>query len=295
MDQPNPPSSSSKPSPPAGVSPVPAPWLLKAKLYLFTKLLSPGNREDPVLQGLPPGSYSPSETVHSSALGPVNGAPQWKGGLCYVVLVRYEDSPVGPYDELIAVSDGWANPYEKRSSGRITNIYVSSLQSVWNGRNNWSMYHLSCLFFCSRPRDVDVARLSDIPKHLARFEFVPTESRTSTFKAFLPDEEKPFFAASITDSYLPGVPVPAFLLNPFMRIVQPPLVGTDADESTDDWVAITPNYRGRWRVAYIQPAEAGLEMYGDGLHYPQIKPSWIGAKFTGTIYFPIGEKFNKNG
>lgn len=140
--------SSSKPSPPAGVSPVPAPWRLKAKLYLFTKLLSPGNREDPVLQGLPPGSYSPTETVHSSALGPVNGAPQWKGGLYYIVLVRYEDSPVGPYDELIAVSDGWANPHEKkRTSGRITNIYVSTLQSVWNGRNNWSMYHFHFFFF----------------------------------------------------------------------------------------------------------------------------------------------------
>jgi hypothetical protein len=139
MDQSNPPLSS-KPSPPPGVSPVPAPWQLRAKLYLFTKLLSPENREDPVLQGLPPGFYNPSETVNPSALAPVNGAPQWKGGLSYVVLVRYEDSPVGPYDELIAVSDGWVNPFEKRTSGRITNIYVSTLQSVWNGRNNWSMY-----------------------------------------------------------------------------------------------------------------------------------------------------------
>lgn len=149
MDQSNP-SSSSKPSPPADVSPVPAPWLLKAKLYLFTRPLSPTNREDPILQGLAPGSYSPLETVHPSALAPVNGAPQWKGGLSYAVLVRYEDSPVGPYDELIAVSDGWANPYEKRTSGRITNIYVSSPQSVWNGRKNWSMYQLFFVFaLCS--------------------------------------------------------------------------------------------------------------------------------------------------
>ena len=77
-----------------------------------------------------------------------------------------------------------------------------------------------------------------------------------------------------------------------MRLVQPPLVGTTADESNDDWIAITPNYSGRWRVAYIQPAEAGLEMYGDGLSFPQIKP-WVGAKFTGTIYFPEGEKINR--
>jgi hypothetical protein len=145
MDQSKPPSSS-KTSPPAGVTHIPGPWLFRTKIYLFTKLLSPGdNQEDPILQGLPPGSYNPSETVHPSALALVNGVPQWKGGLSYFALIRYEDSPVGPYDELIAISDGWANPYEKFTSARITNIYVDSPQSLWNGRNNWSMYHF--LFF----------------------------------------------------------------------------------------------------------------------------------------------------
>jgi len=141
MDQSNPPSST-KPSPPAGITAAPAPWEIRTKLYLFTRPLSPRNQEDPILQGLPPGTYNPLETMHPSALAPVNGTPQWKGGLSYFVLVRYEDSPVGPYDELIAVSDGWANPYEKRTSARITNIYVSIPQSVWNGRHNWSMYQL---------------------------------------------------------------------------------------------------------------------------------------------------------
>lgn len=137
MDQSKPP----KPSPPAGVSHIPGPWLSQSKVYLFTKLLSPGSREDTVLRGLPPGSYNPLETVHPSALALVNGAPQWKGGLSYFALIRYEDTPVGPYDELIAVSDGWVNPYEKSTSARITNIYVDSRRSVWNGRNNWSAYH----------------------------------------------------------------------------------------------------------------------------------------------------------
>jgi hypothetical protein len=132
----------------------------------------------------------------------------------------------------------------------------------------------------------------DIPKHLARFEFVPTGSRTSTFKAFLPDEEKPFFAASVTDSFLPGIPLPAFLLNSLTRLVQPPLAGASTDESNDDWLTMTANYRGRWQVAYIQPVEAGLENYGDGLHFPQFQPWWVGSKFTGTIYFPPGEKIN---
>jgi hypothetical protein len=167
MDQSNSPLAA---SPPAAVSAAPPPWVLRAKLYLFTRLLSPDKREDPVLQGLPPGSYGASETVHPSALALVNGASQWKGGLSHVVLVRYEDSPVGPYDELIAVSDGWANPYEKRTSARITNIYVSSRESVWNGRNNWSTYPpFFFLLSSSGPSmivDVAPARYSEAPRAL---------------------------------------------------------------------------------------------------------------------------------
>lgn len=55
-----------------------------------------------MLQGLPPGSYSPLETVHPSipsALVPINSAPQWT----YIVIVCYEDSPIGPCDEFVAV------------------------------------------------------------------------------------------------------------------------------------------------------------------------------------------------
>jgi hypothetical protein len=127
--------------PPADIPLTPAPWVLNAKLYLFSTILKPANREDPILQGLPPGSYVPEETVHPSALAPINGSPQWKGGLTCIVLVRYEHSPVGPYDELIMTSDGFSNPHEKKAtSARITNIYVSSRQSVWNGRKNWSTF-----------------------------------------------------------------------------------------------------------------------------------------------------------
>ncbi|KAF8483667.1 hypothetical protein DFH94DRAFT_690141 [Russula ochroleuca] len=258
-------------SPPADIPLAPAPWVLKTKLYLFATVLKPVHPEDPILQGLPPGSYNPSETIHPSALAPVNGAPQWKGGLTSVVIVRYEESPVGPYDELIMTSDGFANPYEKGTSGRITNIYVSTRDSVWNGRKNWN-----------------------IQKHLARFEFIPKDSKTSCVKVFLPDAEVPFFSASITDSSIPGVPIPSFVLNPFMRIVQPPLLASDPPDieiaTNDEWISIIPVYSGRWRLAYIRPSEGGDESYGDGLHYPRIKPFWIGAKFTGSIHFPDGVK-----
>ncbi len=123
---------------PSGVTPTLPPWSLRAKLYFFITSLKPVNTEDPVLQGLPPGSYNPSETLHPSSLALVNGSPQWDGGPAGIILARYEDSPVGPYDELALAYNGFANPYQKGTSWRVTSIYVSSLQSVWNGRKNWS-------------------------------------------------------------------------------------------------------------------------------------------------------------
>jgi hypothetical protein len=80
-----------------------------------------------------------------------------------------------------------------------------------------------------------------------------------------------------------------------VRIVQPPLLASSPSDfliaSNDEWVSLTPDYRGRWRVAYIQPCEDGNELYGDGLHYPQIEPFWIGAKFSGNIYLDAGVKY----
>ena len=112
----------------------------------------------------------------------------------------------------------------------------------------------------------------------------------------LPDAEVPFFTATITDSVIPGVPLPSFLLNRYARIVQPPILASNPPDieiaSDDDWVSITPTYSGRWRAAYIQPSEGGNELYGDGLHYPRIKLFWIGAKFTGSLRFPDGVKIS---
>ena len=111
----------------------------------------------------------------------------------------------------------------------------------------------------------------------------------------LPDAKEPFFSASISESYIPSVPIPAFILNLFVRVVQPPLLAGNPPDiliaSNDEWVSLTPVYRGRWRVAYIQPSEGGNKLYGDGIHYPQIQPFWIGAKFSGNIHLDAGIKY----
>jgi len=277
-------------SPPAV---IPPPWLFKTKLYFFTTPLKPANRDDPLLQGLPPGSYNPGETIHPSARAPVKGSPQWKGGMFKVVIVRYEDTPIGPYDELIAASDGFANPYEKGTSSRITNIYVDSRKSIWYGRKNWSMSLWSIFLTCV----IDIRHSLDIPKHLAHFEFTQTDPKTLSVKVSLPDAKVPFFSASVTESSIPSFPIPSFILNPFMRIVQPPLTASNPPDllvaSRDEWITVTPEYRGRWRVAYIQPLEGGDKLYGDGVHYPQVQPFWIGAKFSGDIHLDAGAWFTR--
>ncbi|KAH9072778.1 hypothetical protein EDB83DRAFT_2672951 [Lactarius deliciosus] len=258
--------------PPSGVTPTAPPWSLRVKLYIFFTSLKPVNSEDHVLQGLPPGSYNPSEALHPSALGLVNGSPQWKGGLVGVVLVRYEDSPVGPYDELALGFHGFANPYQKSTNWRITNIYVSSLQSAWNGRRNWN-----------------------IPKHLARFKFVSLGPNTSIEVSLL-DAEKPFFTASLSDSCLPAIPIPSSVITPFMGLVQPPLVsGLPEDLTNDKWSIITPRYDGWWKLAYIRPSEGGHASYGDGIQFPQFKSLWIGVKFTGTLIFPESAQLRNKG
>ena len=115
----------------------------------------------------------------------------------------------------------------------------------------------------------------------------------------LPDAKEPFFSASVTESSIPGVPIPSFILNPFVRIVQPPILTSTPPDllvaSNDEWVSLTPDYRGRWRPAYIQPSKGGDKLYGNGLHYPQIEPFWIGARFSGDIHLDAGVKYTGKG
>lgn len=59
----------------------------------------------------------------------------FKGGLGYLMLVNYTESPVGPYKELLLIPGKFA-PKNKQS---ISKIYVSSEASTINGRANWGI------------------------------------------------------------------------------------------------------------------------------------------------------------
>ncbi|PSL02017.1 hypothetical protein [Cecembia rubra] len=57
------------------------------------------------------------------------------GGLGYVMLVNYHQSPVGPYKELLIIP-GKFSPHNRQS---ITKIFVDSDSSTQNGRFNWGI------------------------------------------------------------------------------------------------------------------------------------------------------------
>lgn len=79
----------------------------------------------------------PAEFVSNSCFLP----DEWKemkwSGLGYVMLVDYQVSPVGPYKELLII------PGKSRFDGNrlatISKIYVDSIDSMMNGRDNWGI------------------------------------------------------------------------------------------------------------------------------------------------------------
>ncbi|KAA1468435.1 hypothetical protein DENSPDRAFT_464714 [Dentipellis sp. KUC8613] len=318
--QPSPPDPSVPGSaPPDGIPVVPPPWDLDTELYVFldrTIPHSPSSTESPsvndntsVLQGLSAGAYHPLEEVHPSALVPIpgtDGRKQHRGDWPQIVVVRYTDSPAGPYDELMYVGGKFENPVEGKGveTGRITNIYVSTNASVWNGRRNWN-----------------------IPKHLARFEWTPKagDPYTTTLKVYHHDgvppplsATEPFFEATLTRSRLPAVPLNTANI-PFasrsLRLVQPPLfrgrypddgempgsavIGTDDPPHgrTNPWLSITPGYNGWFGLAYIEAVKrnGALEDLGDGCSFPRCNPVWMGMRFEGVIHFPAPEVVGEAG
>ncbi|MCS6795047.1 MAG: acetoacetate decarboxylase family protein, partial [Raineya sp.] len=62
---------------------------------------------------------------------------RYKGILGSVMLVDYEDSPVGVYRELLFIPGMFQ--FDSRKVFHISKIYVSTYESVWNGIENWGI------------------------------------------------------------------------------------------------------------------------------------------------------------
>ncbi|KAL4759391.1 uncharacterized protein BDW70DRAFT_80695 [Aspergillus foveolatus] len=281
----------------------PPPWTLRARSWTFLYTSSspnapleassqnPNNAPEVLQSVLPPGAYHPFETIHASALQRLSdGTSQFQETwLKAVMIVRYEETDVGPYDELIFIPGRAANPKTGKKEMRISNIYVSTDASVWNGRRNWN-----------------------IPKHRARFEFMPIGADTA-LRVYYPenspaplDPKTPFFTVLLRSSSLPKLPLPR--LTP-LTIAQPPLAKSrwppgiqDAVIATDDpedgrenpWLKITPSFKGRWGLAYAhtleeKDGEETLQSHGDGVGFPKVKLRSLGGYFEGEIGFGIAD------
>lgn len=115
---------------------VPAPWKLKGTIYTLLFWASK-SQADP----LPAVAYSPLEASSSFASGDASGRPL--GGLSMIQIIRYSESPVGPYDELVIcpgyheyVVDGEDGRRLTKKNVRVTRVYVSQKHTCWNGRKS---------------------------------------------------------------------------------------------------------------------------------------------------------------
>ncbi|PWN34563.1 uncharacterized protein FA14DRAFT_31742 [Meira miltonrushii] len=269
--------------PPSNIPEAIPPWTLDAECWLFpfytTSSQISSNKQQSndqtsnsasVLahkQGIDAGAYHPLEDVSHIT------TDVFKGGLGGWILYRYASSPVGPYDELIYVAGSFQSKDSGTSGLRITNIYVSTHDSVWNGRRNWN-----------------------IPKHVAKFEWShPFRARTTepqTVKIFHPslatatnlpsavDDQKPFFSATFTQSkYLPYLPINTKYF-PSLPLIQPPLQAglykrnsREAQVETESlpndlYRSTSPTFKGKFTLAYCQYAP-GQSTYGDGVSFPK--------------------------
>lgn len=116
----------------------PAPWHLKGEGYLMLYHFSNEflMKEGCIAEGLKPFLWM---------------------NIGMVMLVNYQTSPVGPYGELLFIPGMFH--FKGKYYWHISKIYVSSLDSVMNGRENWG-----------------------IPKELAEFEFNDLDQGNKSIK-----------------------------------------------------------------------------------------------------------------
>jgi len=212
---------------PSPIPSAPAPWTLKGTVYHFLFYVTPSQAKN-----LPSMIYSPLEGGSSFA------AAKAVGGLGSIQIIRYSESPVGPYDEMVLTPGKFEYEIEQgapKRSLRVTRIYVSQKETCYNGRKNWS-----------------------IPKHLARFEFNSLPRGSTEIKIYPHDTsgditearaaKTPFFSAVFKPiQYIPHFPISwgiAAYVGLDITLVQPPLPKGNGSQGelpgTEKWCKILP-------------------------------------------------------
>lgn len=114
------------------IIPVPAPWVLTATVFAFPLIL-------PTV--LPVKAYSPLERGSTATEG------EFLGLVGVIMIIRYSDTPVGPYDELVIVPGFFGynrtnvdGSIEARQNIRGSRFYVSQKYTNYNGRISTYLY-----------------------------------------------------------------------------------------------------------------------------------------------------------
>lgn len=110
---------------------VPPPWTLKGTVYTFITYISSSSAHS--LSQSPSFFHAPLQRASAFA----NGKPV--SGLGMMQIIRYTESPVGPYDEMVIVPGKFEREREQ-SNMRVTRIYVSQEGTCWNGRKSEFFY-----------------------------------------------------------------------------------------------------------------------------------------------------------
>lgn len=108
------------------IEPVPPPWILKATVFALPLL---------PLTALPAKAYSPLERNSTATAG------NFVGIVGAILIIRYDETPVGPYDELVLIPGYFQYPrtyangtVELHTNIRGSRFYVSQKYTNWNGR-----------------------------------------------------------------------------------------------------------------------------------------------------------------
>ncbi len=104
---------------------APAPWTLRGRGYILAVKMPPD-----VLAACP---FTPT-ALRDSLRSPVSLA----------ILVDYAESPAGPYQELLFIPGTF--DFNGRRHPSISRIFVSTMDSVINGRRNWGIPKDRCDF-----------------------------------------------------------------------------------------------------------------------------------------------------
>ncbi|BEJ17121.1 hypothetical protein CspHIS471_0605220 [Cutaneotrichosporon sp. HIS471] len=259
----------------AAITLAPAPWRCRASVYTAVFWVSPSQTTSP---GFKEATYAPLERSSPFA----DAMPE--GGLASIMIIRYHQTPVGAYDEMMLLPGKFGFEVDvngkrtKKSKLRITRIYVSQRNTTWNGRTNWNT-----------------------PKHLARFDFTENPDGSADCQVYPLAEPSltPIFQARfVPNHYLPTFPLSTRVSSMVMdmEIAQPPLPesasestpemlaaareqgGDDTSElvGTDKWCSFTPyQYSPGCRAGWMDMQQAdggnfipGASRWATAVHMP---------------------------